>query len=428
MKTGITKWVTGAVIGAIIPPLTPALADQPTAPNQITTRITARPTTHTTGAEAPSRATFKQWLAPMGTRAQAAGISPDTITRAFAGIRYDADVVHKDRTQSEFTKAIWDYLDTAVSDARVHNGRAAMARHADTFAALEKRYGVEPAIIAAIWGLESAYGAVRGNLSVIQSLASLAYDGRRGAFFEAELIDALRILEAGDTVPETLRGSWAGASGHTQFMPSSFWKHAVDGTGDGRRDLWSDDPRDALASTAAYLVANGWQTGVPWGIEATVPEGFDYTLARRDLTRTASEWAALGVTGARETPPDDVPLSLLLPAGAAGAAFLISANFEVIESYNTADAYVIAVGHLADRLRGGDPIQHPWPRTDRVLTYDERIELQERLTKVGFDTQGIDAKMGPLTINAIRNWQVARGELPDGYPSLRLLEKLRAGR
>ena len=253
-----------------------------------------------------------------------------------------------------------------------------------------------------------------------------AYDGRRRAFFEGELLDALRILQAGDTTPEKMQGSWAGAMGHTQFMPSSFQLYAEDFTADGKRDIWGDDPRDALASTAAYLKHFGWVSGQPWGVEVQLPDGFDYLLAGRDILKTAEEWTALGVAPVTGVLEDHGPASLLLPGGAEGAAFLIYTNFAVIERYNSADAYVIGVGHLADRIAGGGPIEASWPVQDRALSYDERIELQTRLTAQGFDTVKIDAKIGPLTISAVRAFQLSQELLPDGYASLRLLEALRS--
>lgn len=381
-----------------------------------------------TMSQTKSTAGLRRWLADFGTTARAEGIDGGLYDRAVAGLSYDEKVVHRDRNQSEFTKTIWDYLDTAVSDLRVQNGRAALARHRALLDRIEARYGVPAEIVTAIWGLESAYGTYRGSDDTLQSLATLAYDGRRAAFFEGELLAALTILNAGDTTPANLRGSWAGAMGHTQFMPSSFLRHAVDWTGDGRRDIWGDDPADALASTAAYLKANGWQTGVPWGVEVTVPEGFDYATARRDTRRMPSDWAAMGVLGVDGKPVANFgPASVLLPAGHLGAAFLVFDNFKVLESYNTADAYVIGVGYLSDRLAGGAPLKSGWPREDRVLTLDERLELQRRLTAAGFDTEKIDGKIGPLTINAVRRFQQSIGWVPDGYASLRVLTRLREG-
>ena len=377
--------------------------------------------------ENPSQSGLREWIAAFRAKALDSGISAQTYDRAMKSVRYDESVIKRDRNQSEFTKTIWDYLDTAVSDLRVSNGKAALAKWDSTLSAIEQTYGVEKEIVTAIWGLESAYGTFRGDGSTLTSLATLAYDGRRAEFFEGELLDALRILQAGDTTPAQLKGSWAGAMGHTQFMPSSFQAHAVDHDGDGKRNIWGDDPVDALASTAAYLKHFGWTTGQPWGVEVKLPEGFDYTMARRELRKLPSDWAVLGVTRPNGTAVRDYGLaSVLLPGGAEGVAFLVFGNFKVLESYNTADAYVVGVGHLADRIRGADRFVGSWPRHLRVLTYDERVELQKRLTAAGFDTVKIDAKMGPLTVDAIRRFQKARGLLPDGYPSLSLLERLRA--
>jgi lytic murein transglycosylase len=274
--------------------------------------------------------------------------------------------------------------------------------------------------------METNYGSYRGSNDVIQSLATLAYEGRRGEFFEAQLIAALQILQSGDTSPRNMTGSWAGAMGHTQFMPTSYLDHAVDFTGDGRRDIWSNDPTDALASTAAYLRNAGWQTGQPWGIEVQLPRGFDYALADREITKRPSDWARLGVRdmAGREV-PNHGHASILLPAGARGVAFMIFDNFAAIEKYNSADSYVIGVGHLSDRIAGAGPFRSGWPLGDRALSRDERKEMQTRLTMAGFDTQGVDGRIGPKTINAIRDYQKARGLLPDGYASPALLQALR---
>ncbi|SIS85440.1 lytic murein transglycosylase [Roseivivax lentus] len=371
---------------------------------------------------------FERWIAGFRRTARAAGISDRTYDAAFASARFDPKIVERDRRQNEFTKTIWDYLDTAVSDARVANGRRALADHRATLQEIEAQYGVPAEVVTAIWGLESAYGGYRGDTPTLAALATLAYEGRRAEFFEGEVLAALTILETGETTPDRLRGSWAGAMGHTQFMPSSYLDLAIDHTGDGRRDIWSDDPRDALASSAAYLQHHGWQTDVPWGIEVLLPEPFDYMQARRDNTMTLEAWRDLGVVPVGQPDmPDGTALSLLLPAGADGAAFLISENFEVLERYNTADAYVIAVGHLADRIAGAGPLTGDWPRTDRALTFDERIELQTRLRAAGFDPEKIDGRIGPLTISAVRTYQRAQGVRPDGYVSLRVLERLRDG-
>ncbi|MDQ2090710.1 lytic murein transglycosylase [Marimonas arenosa] len=371
-------------------------------------------------------AAFQRWVHDFRARAAAGGIPTEILDAAFTGIKYNTDVVQKDRTQNEFTKTVWVYLDSAASDARIAAGKKAMKKHAALLGQIEKRYGVEKEIVTAIWGLESAYGSFRGSIPTIEALATLAFDGRRGAFFETQLLDALKILNDGHTSPAGMKGSWAGAMGHTQFMPSSWHAHAVDYDRDGKRDIWGDDPADALASAANYLKANGWETRVPWGIEVRLPEGFNYLLARRDLEKMPSEWANLGVKDIRGNPvPDHGPATILLPGGAEGAAFMIFRNFAVIESYNTADAYVIGVGHLADRIAGGPPIQGGWPREDRALTLPERMELQTLLRRHGFDPQKLDGKIGPLTIDAVRSFQKAHGLTPDGYASPGFLQTLR---
>jgi membrane-bound lytic murein transglycosylase B len=379
----------------------------------------------TSTTTAPDTQGLHLWLSGFRLRASAAGISGAVMDQALTGLIYDPDVIRRDRNQSEFTKTIWDYLDTAASDARVENGRAALQKHGAVLARIEAKYGVDKEVVAAIWGLESAYGTFRGSVPTIQSLATLAYDGRRAAFFEGELLAALKILEAGDTAASNMQGSWAGAMGHTQFMPSSFLAYAVDFNGDGKRDIWGDDPTDALASSAAYLAGFGWTKAAPWGLEIKLPKGFDYDQTSERVKKPVAEWQALGV---RQINGGDLPdhgaASVLLPGGARGAAFLIFSNFQVIERYNSADAYVIAVGHLADLLRGRARITSGWPRELRALTLEERLDLQTRLTRAGFDTQGVDGKMGPNTIAAVKAFQKSKGIITDGYPSLDVLNRL----
>jgi membrane-bound lytic murein transglycosylase B len=369
---------------------------------------------------------FDRWVQGFKRRARSQGVSERTLSQAFQGVRFDADVIRRDRNQSEFTKTIWQYLDSAVSDTRITNGKSALRKHRRTLDAIEARYGVEKEVVVAVWGLESAYGTYRGSKDIVQSLATLAYEGRRGAFFEEQLIAALRILQNGDTSPRNMTGSWAGAMGHTQFIPTSYLAYAVDFDGDGRRDIWSDDPTDALASTAAYLKRSGWTKGQPWGVEVRLPRGFDYAQANRKIRKSPDSWARLGVTDMTgRAVPNHGRASILLPAGADGAAFMIFDNFSAIERYNAADAYVIGVGHLSDRIAGGPPIRSGWPRDDRGLKFSERKELQRRLTQAGFDTRGVDGRIGPNTINAVRAYQRAKGLTPDGYASLRLLNRLR---
>ncbi len=373
-----------------------------------------------------SNSAFQAWINGFRSRAAAQGISTATFNQAFRGVEYDNDVIRRDRNQSEFTKTLWEYLDSAVSDSRVSNGRAALRQHRSRLNRIEATYGVDKEVVLAVWGMESNYGNHRGNMDVIQSLATLAYDGRRGRFFEQQLIAALKILQAGDVAPRKMTGSWAGAMGHTQFIPTSYLAYAVDFTGDGKRDIWSDDPSDALASTAAYLKRFGWVKGQPWGVEVKLPRGFNYSLASRSIKKSPADWARLGVTGMDGRPvPNHGTGALLLPAGANGPAFMVFKNFSVIERYNAADAYVIGVGHLSDRISGAGEFQAKWPRGDRSLTFRERQELQRRLTRAGFNTGGVDGKIGPNTLAAIRAYQSAKGLVPDGFASLGLLKHLR---
>ena len=357
------------------------------------------------------------WLDAFHPRALAAGITEATWARALPMMTPRPDVLERDRNQTEFSRTIWDYLDRAVSDDRVARGRKAMKAHAAALKAIGARYGVDPAVVVAIWGLESDYGANRGDIPVLASLATLASSTRRATYFESELIAALKLVQ--DGAPADLKGSWAGAVGHTQFMPSNVLTLAVDFDGDGQKALWADDPTDALASTAAFLAHWGWGKG-PWGVEVTIPKGFDWTLIGERVKKPSADWAALGVTG---TLPD-CEASLLAPAGHRGAIFLICPNFHVIEAYNPADAYVIAVGLLSDRIKGGGPVQAAWPRDLRALTLAERVALQERLTKAGFSTQGADGKIGPNTQAALRAFQTAKGMIPDGFASPNLLPLL----
>ncbi|MDB5664460.1 lytic murein transglycosylase [Cypionkella sp.] len=372
-----------------------------------------------------SEAGLQAWIAGFRGRALAAGISAATFDEVMQGVHFLPDVIERDRKQDEFTRTIWDYLDRAVSEDRIVAGQKALRTYGPLLEQIEARYGVDKHIVLAIWGLESAYGAVRGDIETPSALATLAYDTRRGGFFEGELIAALQIVQSGAVKPAAMIGSWAGAMGHTQFMPSSYLKLAVSFDGRGKPDIWGEDPTDALASTAAYLANAGWKNGGRWGDEVRLPVGFDYSVAGDRTQKPLSFWAGLGVTFPGGGSLGDGWASLLLPAGARGPAFLIYDNFAAIEAYNKADSYVIAVGHLADRIAGGAAFVGGWPRDLRALTLGERKEMQVLLLAAGAYAGTADGKIGPLTVAAVKAFQRARGMVVDGYPSLEILLALR---
>jgi lytic murein transglycosylase len=369
---------------------------------------------------------YDAWVAAFRPRAEAKGISPATLDIAFRSAGFLPDVIDKDRNQTEFTRSLEDYLAIAASEERVSKGRAALRAYGPVLAEIEARYGVEPNVVVAVWGLESSYGERRGDVPVISALSTLAYDGRRGAFFEQQLVAALKILQNGDTTPSSMTGSWAGAMGHTQFIPTSYLAYAVDFTGDGRRDIWSDDPTDALASTAAYLARSGWTRGQPWGVEVTLPAGFNMGQTGRGRTRSTAAWADQGVRDMSGRPvPNYGAAAIIAPSGASGPAFMIFGNFAVIARYNNAESYVIGVGHLSDRLAGGPPVQGTFPPDAQGMTIADRQELQRKLTAAGFDTGGTDGVIGPKTRAAISAFQQNNGLAVTGEPTLALLEALR---
>jgi membrane-bound lytic murein transglycosylase B len=377
-------------------------------------------------SSAPQPASFAAWRDDFRRRALAEGISARTFDDAFRGVTPNAEVIRLDGRQAEFVRPIWEYLDSAVSAERIGTGRREAERRSATLRAIENRYGVDAAAVLAIWGMETNFGSFRGDIPVIQSLATLAYQGRRRAWAEGELIAALRILQAGDASPSEMRGSWAGAMGHTQFIPTSFLDHAVDFTGDGRRNVWGNDPTDALASAANYLRAHGWQRGRPWGIEVRLPQGFNFAEADQGNRQPVGHWRARGVTTLAGQPlPDHGAAAIIAPAGARGPVFAVYENFYVIRRYNNATSYAMGVGHLADRIAGGGPFAGTWPRGERALSRTESVELQERLSARGFDTQGTDGMIGPNTVAAIRAFQQASGMTPDGFATASLLQRLR---
>lgn len=368
-----------------------------------------------------ANAGWDAWVAGFKSRAAGRGIAPATLDSAFRGAGFLPEVIERDRNQTEFKRSLEDYLAIAASPERVSLGQQKLREYGGVLASIEGRYGVEAHVVAAVWGLESFFGTRRGNVPVISALSTLAYDGRRGAFFESQLVAALRILQNGDTTAGNMTGSWAGAMGHTQFIPTSYLEFAVDFTGDGRRDIWSEDPTDSLASTAAYLSRSGWTRGLPWGAEVNLPSGFNTGLLGRGKGKSAAEWSALGVTAAGGG---------AVPAGGSiissgGPAFLLTQNFNVILRYNNAENYAIGVGHLSDRLLGRGGIRASFGPDATGMTMADRQDLQRRLTAAGFDTGGSDGVIGAKTKAAISAYQASAGLPVTGEPSLELLRRLR---
>jgi membrane-bound lytic murein transglycosylase B len=359
--------------------------------------------------------------------AQGAGIKRETFDRAFQGFTSDPEVVEQANYQPEYVKPIGEYMDRLVSDKRVETGKQKLGEYQALLGSLETRYGVDRQVIVAIWGVESNYGTQPGDKNVIRSLATLICTGTKAKFAKPQLISALRILQHGDVSFEAMNGSWAGAMGHTQFIPTTYATSAVDQDGDGKRDIWGNIP-DALASTASYLKKSGWQTGQAWGYEVTLPKGFDPKRVRENALRPLSEWQQMGivrVNGAAYPRPSD-KASLFAPEGARGPAFLVLNNFRTILRYNVAKSYALAVGHLSDRLKGGGPFVQPWPTDETHLSLQQRMEFQRLLIVHGFMTGEPDGVIGPATLEAVKTYQRSKGVGVDGFPSLTLLKALQS--
>lgn len=375
-----------------------------------------------------STQTFEQWQAGFRQEALAAGINPSLFDRVFAGVTPDMSVIRADRGQPEFSRPVWEYLDGALSTLRVRKGQVLLNQYADTLTAIEQRYGVDRQALVAFWGMESNFGNFQGNKSVIRSLATLAYEGRRKNFAHAQLLAALQILQQGDITPEKMLGSWAGAMGQTQFIPTIYNTVAVDFDGDGRRDIWGN-PVDALASIAHYLQISGWQKGQPWGFEVELPNTFNYSLADGAIRKSVAEWIQLGVKlpNGASVPPGSEQLSaaLLLPAGYRGPGFLTLDNFRAAVKYNNSSSYALAANLLSERFAGKGLINGEWPEDDLPLNRSERIELQTLLSRHNYDAGNADGIIGTNTRNAIRAAQQSFGWPADGYPTPKLLEGLR---
>ncbi len=379
-------------------------------------------------ASGAARADFGSCLAGLKAAAARQGISAATFDRVMAGVTPDPKVMEAFNSQPEFKTPLWDYLAFLVDEQKVSEGRAMMARHARALASAEQRYGVDRYAIAAVWGVESDYGNLKGRWALPQSLGTLSCTpNRRQAYFRGELMSTLKIVHRGDLAPQKLTGSWAGAFGQTQFMPSTYLRLAVDGDGDGRRDL-VDSAADALHSTANYLRKSGWQTGAPWGYEVRVPAGYSGPSGRK-AKQPVSSWAARGITRI-----DGGSLSgggsagLLMPAGRNGPAFLVFKNYDAAYSYNGADSYALAISILSDRLRGRPGIRGAWPTDDRGISRAERKEIQVLLLRRGYQIGEADGAIGQITRRAIADYQRKIGMQPDGRPGGKVLDSLRAGR
>lgn len=378
--------------------------------------------------EANAEQRFARWVEAFRTTARDAGIDKPTLDAAFADVRYVPQAVERDRAQPEFTRTVWDYLDSAVSPQRVALGQDKLVQVRAEADAAAARYGVTAPVLVAIWGVESNYGSHYGDIPTIDALATLAFDGRREAWARAELIAALKILQNGDIDRAHLVGSWAGAMGQTQFLPSVFLAHAIDADGDGRRDIWGS-LADVMASTASFLARAGWRADEPWGAEVQLPPGFDVGRADGTLRQPSAQWAAEGVQGIDAAPlPAIADAAILLPAGERGPAFLVGSNHRALLRYNNSTSYALAVGLLSQRLSGGPGVVAPWPRELAALTRSQVQALQSALNDRGFDSGTPDGVAGPATRNALRRWQRSIGLPADGYPTLEVLERLQSAR
>lgn len=383
-------------------------------------------TAYSTSTQSNKFSTFLRQFRPIAINSGISRKLYDNVTR---GLTPDKRVLKLLGSQPEFNSQIWTYLEKRVSPQRITTGKKKKQQYAKAIAAIEQRYGVDRHILLSIWGMESNFGSFKGNMSTIRSLATMAYQGRRKNFGRIQLLAALKILQNGDISPKQFKGSWAGAMGHTQFIPATYNAHAVDWTGDGKRDVWNS-VEDALASTANYLRKAGWRSNRPWGWEVKLPAKFDYSLAGKSGSRTVSKWVRLGIRPAsfKNFGGFNEITRLIIPAGSKGPAFLITDNYKAILAYNRSHSYALAVGHLADRIAGRGKFKTSWPVGDKPFNRAERKELQRLLTAKGFNTGGIDGRMGGKTLAAIAAYQKSIGLISDGYANQSLLNRLRSNK
>jgi membrane-bound lytic murein transglycosylase B len=378
------------------------------------------------GLALPAYANSADFVRSLWPDAQAMGVSRQAFDASFANYAPIAQVMELTRKQPEFSQTVQQYIDKRVTAAQAGKGAAMRKEWAQTLAGTQQRFGVQPEIVLAIWGMETNFGGFMGGNNTIHALATLTENGYRADFFRKELLTALRIVSDGHITPNQMVGSWAGAMGHTQFMPSSFMRYAIDYNGDGRKDIWNSVP-DALGSTANYLNAFGWRPGETWGYEVKLPSGFDFARARQMDKAPLSQWQQMGISrvSGRAFPRGGDVARLYMPAGASGPAFLLLPNFDVIKRYNNSDSYALAVGHLADRIIGGGSFATPWPAGDYALNKAQRTELQSLLNRAGYDVGTPDGVVGPKTRAAVMAFQARVGLPADGHVSGLLLDRLK---
>ncbi|WP_223423793.1 lytic murein transglycosylase [Alcanivorax limicola] len=372
-----------------------------------------------------SEADFTACVSRLGERAREAGVSAKTVEASLSGLSFNTRVIELDRAQPEFTASFAGYFNTRMSEQRIQRGRDMLREHRPLLDRIAREYGVPAQYLVAFWGMETNYGSFFGRMSVIESLATLGCDGRRSTYFSGELVNALRIIDEGAITPQRMQGSWAGAMGHVQFMPSVFLEYAVDDDGDGRRDLWGSVP-DAMASAANFLRGIGWETGSRWGREVRLPEGFDYSLAGLSERRTLAEWQQQGVRmtdGSALPQVEDMRASLLLPSGHQGPAFLVYDNFRVIMRWNRSEFYALSVGHLADRIVGAGALSRA-PVDAPRLHRDQVKVVQTTLNDKGFEAGEVDGILGPGTRAALGRFQKDQGMIADGFPGKEVLARL----